>query len=78
MEAERRQELVAQGKELKEKLADLEAEVDTLESSLQIEGQKLPNFTHPDVSLCSVLANWKDGSIHWMQNRSFTTGEKLL
>lgn len=51
MEAARRQELVAQGKELKGKLAELETEVDSLESLLQTEGQKLPNFAHPDVSI---------------------------
>ena len=51
LEAERRQELVTQGKELKGKLAELEVEVDRLEILLQIEGQKLPNFAHPDVSM---------------------------
>lgn len=50
MEAERRQVLVDQGKELKEKLAELEVDVDSLEAELQAEGQKLPNLTHPDVS----------------------------
>lgn len=49
MEAQRRQELVAQGKELKDRLAKLEVEVDALEAELQAEGQKLPNMTHPDV-----------------------------
>jgi hypothetical protein len=50
MEAESRQQLVDQGKELKEKLAELEVELDSLEAALQLEGQKLPNFSHPDVS----------------------------
>lgn len=51
MEPESRQELVAQGKSLKERLATLDIELDAMESLLQVEGQKLPNLTHPDVSL---------------------------
>ena len=52
MEPERRQELVAQGKSLKDRLAKLEEEVVSLEVLLQQEGQKLPNLTHPKVSCC--------------------------
>ena len=56
MDAEERQELVAQGKEMKDRLALLDSELDTLESHLQMEGQKLPNLTHPEVSCpCDLL-----------------------
>lgn len=50
MEPEARQKLVEQGKQLKETLTELEVELDALEVALQVEGQKLPNFSHPDVS----------------------------
>jgi seryl-tRNA synthetase len=47
--AESRAALVAQGKALKVQLAELEAELDAAEVSLQREGQRLPNDTHPAV-----------------------------
>lgn len=46
---EKRNELVAEGKALKEQLAQLEAELDAAEVVLQREGQRLPNATHPEV-----------------------------
>lgn len=41
--------LVEEGKRLKEKIALLEEKVELVETSLQLEGQRLPNDTHPDV-----------------------------
>lgn len=41
--------LVAEGKALKEELAVLEAALDRKEVELQLEGQRLPNDTHPEV-----------------------------
>lgn len=49
LEEARRAELVAEGKALKEELATLEATLDELEVTLQREGQRLPNATHPGV-----------------------------
>ena len=49
MEKETRDALVAEGKELKDKLAALEVDLAALEVELQIMAQKLPNLTHPDV-----------------------------
>ena len=49
MEDEKRKQLIQQGKQLKEELAKLESVLDRLEAELQIEGQKMPNSTHPDV-----------------------------
>ncbi|CAK0784047.1 hypothetical protein CVIRNUC_007250 [Coccomyxa viridis] len=47
MEAAARAELVAQGRQLKEQLSQLEAILDEAEAELQQEAQKLPNLTHP-------------------------------
>ena len=49
MEAAARAELVAQGRQLKEQLSQLEAILDEAEAELQQEAQKLPNLTHPQV-----------------------------
>jgi len=59
MEAEARQKLVDQGKQLKEQLAGLEVELDSMEAALQQEGQKLPNSSHPDVR--TPLSTWLEG-----------------
>ena len=40
---------MAAGKQLKEDLASLEVELNAAEDMLQLEAQKLPNLTHPDV-----------------------------
>ena len=53
MDPEQRQSLVQQGKDLKTNLAQLEAELEALQDSLQREGQLLPNLAHPSVSACS-------------------------
>ena len=51
MDPERRQNLIQQGKALKESLAQLEDELESLQDSLQREGQLLPNLAHPSVSV---------------------------
>ncbi len=51
MDPERRQSLIQQGKALKESLAQLEDDLESLQDSLQREGQLLPNLAHPSVSL---------------------------
>ena len=51
LEKEQRDEIISAGKQLKEELEVLEAELNDLESQLQLEGQKIPNLTHPDVPL---------------------------
>lgn len=50
MDPERRQSLIQQGKSLKESLAQLEDELESLQDSLQREGQLVPNLAHPSVS----------------------------
>ena len=51
LDPERRQSLIQQGKALKESLAQLEDELESLQDSLQREGQRLPNLAHPSVSV---------------------------
>lgn len=46
-----RQALIEEGKSLKEKGAALDEQLVVLEKTLQGEGQKIPNATHPDVPL---------------------------
>ncbi|KAL2622352.1 hypothetical protein R1flu_002557 [Riccia fluitans] len=53
LEQARRQELINQGKELKDRLAGLEVELAQLLDKLQREGQRIPNMTHPDVPIGS-------------------------
>lgn len=53
LEKTRRDELISQGKSLKEQLAGLEQKLDLLSDSLQREGQRIPNMTHPSVPLGS-------------------------
>lgn len=57
MDADKRQELVQQGKDLKDTLAQLEEALGTLQDFLQHAGQLLPNLAHPSVSqlYCSCL-----------------------
>ena len=64
MDQEQRQQLVEQGKAIKERLAELEARVDACEAALQREGQKLPNSSHPEVrpSLASKYGYGDDQS----------------
>lgn len=51
LDADRRQELILKGQELKEKLAHIEEGLAKAEIALQREGQKIPNLTHPDVPI---------------------------
>ncbi|KAI5061654.1 hypothetical protein GOP47_0024159 [Adiantum capillus-veneris] len=56
LEPDKRQELVEEGKRLKDVLAGLEAELTVLSEQLQREGQKIPNMTHPSVGVGSEEA----------------------
>ena len=47
LDPERRQQLIAHGKALKEQLESLEAALAGVEEALQREGQRLPNLSHP-------------------------------
>ena len=49
MEQEKRQALIDEGKALKDELATLEVDLNAAEVQLQMEGQKIPNDTHPEV-----------------------------
>jgi len=49
LEPNQRATLIEEGKALKVKVAALEADLNQMEAILQTEGQKIPNFTHPDV-----------------------------
>lgn len=50
VEPEQRARLVEEGKRLKDRIALLETELDDVEGSLQREGQRLPNVSHPEVA----------------------------
>lgn len=41
------------GKQLKEQVSELEVELTRLQEKLQMEGQRIPNMTHPDVPIGS-------------------------
>lgn len=49
LEAEQRAAIIQAGKKLKEELEVLEVKLGQIEGKLQLEGQKIPNLTHPDV-----------------------------
>lgn len=49
LEADARQQLIAKGQALKQQLEEVEARLGALENALQVEGQRLPNLTHPAV-----------------------------
>jgi seryl-tRNA synthetase len=49
----RREELIEQGKQLKEQVAELEGKLAVLSERLQQEGQRIPNMTHPSVPIGS-------------------------
>ncbi|CAM6091028.1 unnamed protein product [Calypogeia fissa] len=53
LEKARREELITQGKSLKDQLAGLEQKLDLISDTLQREGQRIPNMTHPSVPLGS-------------------------
>jgi len=47
LQPEERQILIEEGKQLKEKIAELEAELETCEKDLRTEALKIPNMAHP-------------------------------
>lgn len=49
LEAERRQQLVDEGKTLKKAIAEREAEIAQVKEELQRAASRIPNMTHPDV-----------------------------
>ena len=51
LEPDVRAALIAEGKDLKDQLAAIEGDLNALEVALQVEGQKIPNDTHPEVPL---------------------------
>ena len=48
---EERQKLIEAGVLLKSQISTSEAEMESLQTQLQIEGQRLPNLTHPETPL---------------------------
>ncbi|KAJ7520225.1 hypothetical protein O6H91_20G073000 [Diphasiastrum complanatum] len=51
VEASKREELIEQGKQLKERLAGLEEQLTKISELLYFEGQRIPNTTHPSVPI---------------------------
>ena len=51
LEPDVRAALIAEGKDFKDQLAAIEGDLNALEVALQVEGQKIPNDTHPEVPL---------------------------
>ena len=51
MEQDARQELIAEGKKLKEDIASLENEFSGIEEELNAEASKVPNMAHPDAPI---------------------------
>lgn len=51
LEADRRQQLIQRGQELKESLHKVEEALELAEIALQREGQRIPNLTHPSVPI---------------------------
>ncbi|GIL53114.1 hypothetical protein Vafri_8798 [Volvox africanus] len=51
LDADKRALLIARGQELKDQLAAVEERLTRAEATLQREGQRVPNLTHPDVPL---------------------------
>ncbi|CAG9460340.1 unnamed protein product [Pedinophyceae sp. YPF-701] len=49
MEQEQRMALVEEGKQLKARVAEVEARLEEVDQELQAQGQRIPNLTHPDV-----------------------------
>lgn len=43
--------LMLSGKQLKEQVSELEVELTVIQEKLQMEGQRIPNMTHPDVPI---------------------------
>ncbi|WIA23340.1 hypothetical protein OEZ85_000104 [Tetradesmus obliquus] len=51
LEADARAALIAKGQQLKQQLEEVEAKLLQVENALQVEGQRIPNLTHPDVPI---------------------------
>lgn len=51
LEPDARAALIAKGQALKAQLESVEAALSAAEAALQVEGQKLPNLTHPDAPI---------------------------
>ncbi|KAF5839363.1 putative seryl-tRNA synthetase [Dunaliella salina] len=51
LEKEERDKLIAAGQQLKEALGKAEEQVALVEQAMQVEGQRIPNSTHPEVPL---------------------------
>ncbi|GLC33588.1 hypothetical protein PLESTM_000089000 [Pleodorina starrii] len=51
LDADKRAALISRGQELKDQLAAVEERLSGVEASLQREGQRIPNLTHPQVPL---------------------------
>lgn len=54
LEVAQRNELIEEGKALKEKIANLEAQLREAEEKLDIEGKKIPNMAHPNAPIGSL------------------------
>lgn len=51
LDPESRNNLIKIGQHLKEELASMEQGLTAIENELQVEGQKIPNLTHPESPL---------------------------
>lgn len=54
LEVAQRNELIEEGKALKDKIANLEAQLREAEEKLDIEGKKIPNMAHPNAPIGSL------------------------
>lgn len=54
LEVAQRNELIEEGKALKDKIANLEAQLREAEEKLYIEGKKIPNMAHPNAPIGSL------------------------
>lgn len=71
-------ELIAHGKELKEKLSQLEPELDNIELELKLNLQRVPNIIFDDVPLggeeCSVeIAHWGENKASGVDHLDYAT-----
>lgn len=65
-DADQKQALIAKGKELREKVSAVEAELKEIEESLKVEQSRVPNMAHPDAPIgktdkeSTVAHTWGD------------------
>ncbi|MGQ0635037.1 MAG: serine--tRNA ligase [Planctomycetaceae bacterium] len=63
-DAQKKQALIARGRELRQRVAELEAELKSVEAALRVELMRVPNLTHPAAPVGrlaednKVLRNW--------------------